>query len=143
MNSQGQEKDSTELPKTSRRHSNSKMNIIESQAKEKSDRPKHTKRSSKHSQPNSDSDSIQLQGSGELPPTGLPESPKKGRSKKTKDASGGGGSSKTRSKPHSRELNSNEGSHSRSSSKSRNKNRANEEDEQVERSNMNSMQTNQ
>lgn len=153
---QGQE-DTAELTKSSRRHSNSTGNMRESHAKEKSDRPRQTKRSSKHhsqsneslsgsklteQQPmsNMDSDSLQLQGSHELPPRSQQDNnnTRRSHSKKTKDAcSGGAGaggvSSKSRPKAQTKDPNSNEGPHSRSSSKTRNKHRHSEEDGQLER----------
>ncbi|XP_061343374.1 CRIB domain-containing protein RIC7-like [Gastrolobium bilobum] len=143
-NCQGQEK---ELPKSSRRQSNSTGNIRESHAKEKSDRPRHPKKSSNQSHPNdsfngskpteqlmniTDMDSMQLHGS-DLPPRSQQDIPRRSHSKKTRDASNVGGSSRIRSKAQTRDPNLNEGTPSRSSSKSRNKHRSLEENEQVER----------
>lgn len=134
MDCQDQEKDFAELPKSSRRQSAG--NMRESQAKEKSDKPRQQKKSSKQPKdlfnvsksteqpiPN-DMDSFQLQGN-DLPP-------KKSRSKMTtKDGSivGGSGSSKSRSKAKAKDLNLDQGPPSRS----RNKHRSFEEDRQIER----------
>ncbi|XP_027349059.1 CRIB domain-containing protein RIC10-like [Abrus precatorius] len=137
-NREGEEKDiSPELPKSSKRQSNSSGNMRECRAKEKSDRPRHQKKSSKHSRPNdsckgskyteqpmmhADMDSLQLQMSDDMP--------KRSRSKMSKDGSVGGGSTKSRSK---RDNNSNPLSPSKFSSKSKSKHMSFEEDEQLKR----------
>ncbi|KAJ1416613.1 CRIB domain [Sesbania bispinosa] len=152
---EGHERDLSEMPRSSKRHSNSSGNMRESHAKEKSDRPRHSKRSSKHSHSNDsfngtntteqsmhmDSDSLQLHG-GDLPPKGLQDIPKRthSNSKKTKDSSNAVSNSKLRTKAsHPKDPNSNEGEgpHARSSSKPKNKLRPCGEDGQFGRESSN------
>jgi len=137
--SQSEEKDSREFPKSSKRQTKSMGNIRESHAKEKSDRPRPPKKSSKpNSHPNDpcngDTDSLEQQQQGS------DLSPKKSRPKMSKDGSNvGSGSSKSRSKPHhhhhhhhSKDSNSNiKEVHARHSSKSRTKHGSFEEDAQT------------
>ena len=154
MNDQGQEKDLPELPKSSRRQSMG--NMRESHAKEKSDRPRQHKKSSKHSQQRKDTcneykptyqtmanDMDSLQGS-DLQPRTLPDVHKRSRSNKAKDASNGGScSSKSRSRAQPRDPNLDQELPSRSSSKSRNKQTSfEEEDGQLQRASSKVLLTN-
>ena len=91
-----------ELPKSSRRRSSTGTSA-ESPSKEKSDKPKQSRRSSRNgtkdlldgskTSRNHKDPSVENE-----PPSDLPEIPKKTRRKKSKDASVGGSSSRSRSR---------------------------------------------
>ncbi|KAK7284134.1 hypothetical protein RJT34_18874 [Clitoria ternatea] len=129
VSSRSQEMDITELPKSSKQHTNSTGNVRESHAKEKSDRPRQGKKSSKHlphngsqNDSNTNRDSVQSQ-EGDLPP-------KKNRSKaSSKD----GSKSRSKAHHHHRDPNSTIEPSSGSSHKSRSKNGSFDEDGHSER----------
>lgn len=119
--------DSHSLPKSSKRQSNSMGHIRESHAKEKSDRPRQPRKSSKSSQPNdSCNESMHTDADSDLPS-------RRSRSKISKDGSRGG-SAKSRSKAHHHHSRDSNESHSRSGSKTKTKHGSfGQEDAQYER----------
>ncbi|ESW34557.1 hypothetical protein PHAVU_001G162500 [Phaseolus vulgaris] len=121
----------------SKRQSHSMGTVRESQTKERSDRPRRTKRSAKYSQPNdscnASKDTDQDMHTGDSLQQDSDLAPKKTRPKMLKDGSNvGGGSARTRSKAKSKDS-QHEGHGRRSCSKLTHKQESIEEDGHFER----------